>query len=831
MQVNEQAQPGRSSTLFSASYGYGIAAFQETSNDRALGARTLWHDGLGQLRRWTDAKGQNFEASYDPLSRPVMRRDGVTGSSTQETKTQWVWGQSSSQHNIGRLVSAAIETLDGIYAESYLYDNVGRVSTQTISLPGDVTPYQYGFDYDSGTGSLDTLTYPTSTSGYRFALKYTRQNGILKSISDANSPATVFWSLNEGPGGIDAFGQITDDILGNGIFRQRLFDALTGSLERITAGTSVGDASLQNASIGYDDFGNVTQRQSGLASLPNSLIEDFEYGEPSVDHLDRLTHVELTSGTTTETRDYDYDAFGNIELLTTSESATPSDRVPVDLSITWTSYNYPGRIEAPWLSESATFAYGPDRRRWRMVYEAGSKTETTYYLGGLMEKVVTDGSSEFRHYIPGPTGMLGLYSRSASGPTPLSYLLGDHQGSLDTITDAVGGNPIRTAFTPFGVPRDPVDWSGAPASMPDSITRQGYTFQTVLGRMGLNHMNGRVQDAISGTFLSPDPFVPDPLNTQAFNRYAYVYNNPLTRTDLSGFDPDDYSPGWDLIDDLPGSPSALPPDIGYELIQRYDGWKGYMWAVAGINTGGYDCDGSYEQCSRGWRQSPFYTTVVTNPLHPAFPAHSRPNANVSIATGTQGADRRATASTVGGTISPYTPLFRDNFAGRTLQSIDYSLGWLTQAAWDGPVRGLFSNLVPTPKERNEAAMGVVLAAIPVSRLAGGLSAARGTSTLFRAVGPDELADIQSTGALRSIAGLEGKYFTTSAEAASSYARQAVRAFGDPPYTIIRVNVSNDIFRGLTPATVDGGIPAWVIPNSRLPGLTPQVLDVMPIPGM
>lgn len=109
--------------------------------------------------------------------------------------------------------------------------------------------------------------------------------------------------------------------------------------------------------------------------------------------------------------------------------------------------------------------------------------------------------------------------------------------------------------------------------------------------------------------------------------------------------------------------------------------------------------------------------------------------------------------------------------------------------------------------------------------------ARGTTSLYRAVGPAELADIQATGALRSIAGLEGKYFTTSAEAASSYAKQAVRAFGDPPYTLIRTDVPNSIFRGLTPVSVDRGIPAWVIPNDRLPGLIPKYLDSMPIPGL
>lgn len=60
-----------------------------------------------------------------------------------------------------------------------------------------------------------------------------------------------------------------------------------------------------------------------------------------------------------------------------------------------------------------------------------------------------------------------------------------------------------------------------------------------------------------------------------------------------------------------------------------------------------------------------------------------------------------------------------------------------------------------------------------------LAAERGT-TLYRAVGPAELADIQANGILRNLGSAEGKYFTTSAEAASSYAKQAVSAFGDPP---------------------------------------------------
>lgn len=106
----------------------------------------------------------------------------------------------------------------------------------------------------------------------------------------------------------------------------------------------------------------------------------------------------------------------------------------------------------------------------------------------------------------------------------------------------------------------------------------------------------------------------------------------------------------------------------------------------------------------------------------------------------------------------------------------------------------------------------------------------GTTSLFRAVGPAELADINATGLLRNLGSAEGKYFTTSAVAASAYAKKAVSAFGDSAYSIIETRVPNSILRGLTPATVDGGIHAWVIPNDRLRGLTPTVLNYMPIPG-
>ena len=47
-------------------------------------------------------------------------------------------------------------------------------------------------------------------------------------------------------------------------------------------------------------------------------------------------------------------------------------------------------------------------------------------------------------------------------------------------------------------------------------------------------MNGRMYDANLGRFLSPDNYIQDPFNTQSFNRYGYVLNNPLKYVDPSG---------------------------------------------------------------------------------------------------------------------------------------------------------------------------------------------------------------------------------------------------------------------------------------------------------
>jgi RHS repeat-associated protein len=67
------------------------------------------------------------------------------------------------------------------------------------------------------------------------------------------------------------------------------------------------------------------------------------------------------------------------------------------------------------------------------------------------------------------------------------------------------------------------------------ISRRGFTDHEHLGNTKLIHMNGRVYDPLLARFVSADPFIDGITNTQGWNRYSYVGNNPLSYTDPSGY--------------------------------------------------------------------------------------------------------------------------------------------------------------------------------------------------------------------------------------------------------------------------------------------------------
>ena len=71
-----------------------------------------------------------------------------------------------------------------------------------------------------------------------------------------------------------------------------------------------------------------------------------------------------------------------------------------------------------------------------------------------------------------------------------------------------------------------------------TVSRHEFTGHEGLDNAGLwmVNMNGRIYVPSGSMFLSPDPHISDPGNTQSYNRYSYVNNNPLSLVDPTGFD-------------------------------------------------------------------------------------------------------------------------------------------------------------------------------------------------------------------------------------------------------------------------------------------------------
>jgi len=274
-----------------------------------------------------------------------------------------------------------------------------------------------------------------------------------------------------------------------------------------------------------------------------------------------------------------------------------TNRASSTQNITWSSYNYPVAISASDStgSEEVQFTYGPDRQRWEQIYTGPSGTEKTYYVGGLMD-IVFNGTTDYRQYIYAGAEPVAIYSRTSASGVTMRYLLEDHQGGISAITANSGVSDMGESFTAFGQRRSRATWTGPPSTSDlntiAGISRQGYNFQTWLGQsMGLNHMNGRVQDAVLGRFLSPDSHIPDPTNPQSYNRYSYALNNPLTRIDPSGFEDETVPADGGAFSPGPIDPGPMPtvniPDISAPNASTTS--TGSM--IPGHQTGNFLCGG------------------------------------------------------------------------------------------------------------------------------------------------------------------------------------------------------------------------------------------------
>ena len=434
----------------------------------------------------------------------------------------------------------------------YEYDLKGRVLavTQTIDDQRFVTRTKY-----NDVGEVERTIYP---SGFTTVNHYNDRH-LLTKVTDEDN--TRIWEL--GADGLDARGNVLTEYLGEAehITRFMTFTPEMGRSESINTvtGAGFGNQTLQFDMVAWDEVGNLDYRHDDL----QNLREEAQYDD--LNRLEKLTRV--VNGQHQPQESMSYHANGNIKTKwnvqgeyeygqsTCGRTAGPhavtkaggttycynanGDMISTSdgRHVTWTPFGKPQRISKG--STSATFTYGPGRSRVKRVDDQNGEITTTYY-GGSYEKVqLPSGVIEERHYIGG----FAVYTQKSNETGLLkNYMLKDHLGSVTAYVNldklSTGEGLERSSFDAWGKRRQAnwVDYSTEDwLTYRSKVSDRGYTGHEQIDSLGLIHMNGRVYDPLIGRFLSADPFVQDPGNLQSYNRYSYVWNNPLSSSDPSGF--------------------------------------------------------------------------------------------------------------------------------------------------------------------------------------------------------------------------------------------------------------------------------------------------------
>lgn len=534
-----QVTDGDGKTLQSATFN--VRGMRTQSIDADMGTWNYYYNALGELTSQTDAKSQSIAFTYDLLGRPLTKTE--PGPSSGTVTSTWTWGNNAPSKNIGRLYSVSIGgTGVTTFTETRTYDSLGR---ESLNERSDGTIYAaINTTYNSTTGLMDSITYPTSTSGYRLTAVYEYQYGKLLRVKQSPSQgSTTYWQANaENPSGT-----ITDETLGNGLRTVRTIDNVNGNLTNISTGPS-GGSSRQNLNYVWDTAGNLTSRNDAN----QGVTENFVY-----DNLYRLTSATVT-GQTAQTVTYanngnilsksDVGSYTysptKIHAVTAAGGATYGYDANGNLTnkngalVTWYASNKLASISQ--TGASSSFEYTPSGQYWKQNANYSNGTETTWYIGGMMEIVAStiNGITSYRHHIQANGRIVAIVNRGSNGANNTVYPLTDHLGGVESITDSAGAIIVKESFDPWGKRRG-ANWVGLPSSTDltniANNTRRGYTGHTMLDNVGLVHMNGRVYDPVLGRFLSADPFIQYPEETQSWNRYSYVFNNPLSYVDPSGY--------------------------------------------------------------------------------------------------------------------------------------------------------------------------------------------------------------------------------------------------------------------------------------------------------
>ena len=585
---------GRPETM--VTLGYDVLSRKTSMSDPDMGNWSYQYNAFGDLIQQTDAKGQVTNMSYDDLGRLASRTDKDDTGNTVQTSNWEYYGLGDPAGSIGKLKQESADnqtstsytydsygrqssmtqnTLGSTLVSSQTYDSLGRVQSITYPAVGSAPAYTIQRHYNH-LGLLWYITGPDNTVYWiadaideRGQLEEARNHNATEDFRDYDPASgwlkyTDTYNVFNDTQDLDQLIQLTRysfDEVGNVMTRNsRLAKDGGASLTPTSIETFTYDAldRITSAQVKrpddvpvYDHTKNYTQDVLGNITY-KSDVGYYRYGaECSSNAAGPHAVCEVVDSGGSTLRSYQYDLNGNM---------TWGGVIGMERNITFSTFNKPTIITQG--ANETRFTYGASRSRVYRYSTDGNENKTTYYLGlgktnsplyELETNTTTDIETHLHfiyagNYHGGHPFMMHVVKRDAIDEViseGQEYMHRDHLWSVIAISDHTGqvispSDPNKQyaynkSYDAWGKRRNP-DWTEGEEDQ--YTTDRGhlcYTGQESITNVGLIHMNGRVYDPELGRFISADPHIQFIANSQSYNRYSYVLNNPLKYTDPTGY--------------------------------------------------------------------------------------------------------------------------------------------------------------------------------------------------------------------------------------------------------------------------------------------------------
>jgi RHS repeat-associated protein len=395
---------------------------------------------------------------------------------------------------------------------SYTYDNVGNVLSVTDSINGTVD--------NTTSHQFDALNRMTVNSQGNKRVDYT-YNAISqvtnkKRYSDSTGTNLVAETNHT----YDSLNRLTNITHSKGATNIASYTQTYDAGSKITGITSSADGSstytydntdqLVGADYNYQTDENYTYDANGnrtntgyVTGVNNQLLEDSKYR-------------------------YEYDKVGN-RTKRTDKSTNEVTEYSWDIRDRLTGIRVINALGE--VIRTANYVYDVyDQRIAKIVDLDGdglgaATTERFVYGSNQNIALVFDGNGllKNRYLFANGIDQIEADEQLAIGTT--LWALTDHLGSVRDVVDNSGTVQNHIVYDAFG--------NITSQSNSSVIFRYGYTAREFDGESGLQYNRARYIDTFTGRFISEDPIGFAAGDT---NLNRYVFNQPITRTDPSGFE-------------------------------------------------------------------------------------------------------------------------------------------------------------------------------------------------------------------------------------------------------------------------------------------------------